>query len=280
MIDMIAPQNSERPRLLAQWDRRRVLFIGRSRLQVIDIAPRRLKTRVPAVLVSGWGSTAAVLKENILALAETGRRVIYASAPHGISAHPQEGFPSVELRKVAALLLALDERGVRKADIVAHSEGAIVSAIAASLEPRRFRSLVLVNPAGLRGKISVDKLAARFSADVLWGSLRRIFAEPSLAGVVLKTWLQTGKAVIADPLRSYEEAKAISAADIAGLLKKLREEGLCISIIHAKGDKAFPVRQVCARAGRSCRIMTIPGLHNEFYLKPAEFAKLIDRALQ
>lgn len=269
----------ERAHLEAQWAHRRILSFGRNRIEMFDISPRRRKSAVPIVLVSGWGSTASILKENVLALAMQGRRVLYVNAPHGINASAKPGYPAAELRKVAALLLALDERRVRRVDVVAHSEGAIVAAIAAELAPARFRNLVLVNPAGLRAKTPVDKLAARFSADVLWGSLRRIVADPSVAGVVLKAWLETGKAVAADPFRSYEEAKAISSSDIAGLLSELRKREIGIAIIHAKGDRVFPYAQVCRRAGHDCVVTSVPGLHNEFYLKPSEFAKLIRNAL-
>src|SRR5512138_2770901 len=118
----IATYAKEREHREAQWARRRIIAFGRNRLEMFDLAPRRRKTSVPIVMVSGWGSTAAVLKENIFALAMEGRRVLYVNAPHGIAAPPRPGYPAAELRKVAALLLALDERRIRRADAVAHSE--------------------------------------------------------------------------------------------------------------------------------------------------------------
>jgi pimeloyl-ACP methyl ester carboxylesterase len=266
--------------LLKQFDRRRILTFGRNRIGIIDIAPDK-RRGLPIALVSGWASTAAALKENIIALAARGRRVVYADAPHGIETEVRSGYPATALRKAAALLLALDERRIRQADIVAHSEGAIVAAVAATLSPKRFRNLVFVNPAGLSERKDFSRLAKDFSADTLWDEMRRVLAEPGLARPVLTAWLEAGRAIAADPWRSYEEAKAISAADIAGLLNDLRRKGIGFAVIHAAGDKAFPVKEVCRRVKRcpSCRVEIVDGSHFEFYHKPAEFAERIDLTL-
>lgn len=247
----------------------------------MDIAPPR-RRGLPLALVSGWASTAAALKDNIIALASLGLRVIYAEAPHGIETEARSGYPATALRKAAALLLALDERRVRRVDVVAHSEGAIVAAVAAMLSPKRFRNLVLVNPAGLSKRKDLGRLAQDFSADTLWGEMRRILANPSLAKTVLMAWLEAGRAIAADPWRSYEEAKTISAADIAGLLQDLRRKGIGVAVIHASGDKAFPVKEVCRRVERcpACRVQIVPGSHFEFYHRPAEFAQRIEEALR
>ena len=272
---------TEQADLPKQFERRHILAFGRNRISIVDIAPRH-RRGAPLALVSGWASTAAVLKGNILALAGTGRRVIYVEAPHGIDAEARSGYPSTALRKAAALLLALDERRVRSADVVAHSEGAIVAAVAATLSPGRIRNLVLVNPAGLSGRKEFSRLAQDFSADTLWDEMRRMLSDPSLARTVLTAWLEAGRAIAADPWKSYEEAKAISAADIVGLLDGLRRKGTGVAIIHASGDKAFPVKDLCRRIRRcpSCRVQIVPGSHLEFYHKPIEFAERIDKALR
>jgi pimeloyl-ACP methyl ester carboxylesterase len=272
---------SVRNKLEKQFSRRRVVKFNKAKINIVNIMPPRLKTRVPLVVVSGWASTAAVLKENILALAATGRRVIYADAPHGIPALGRPGYPAAQLRKAAALLLLIDASGVRSADVIAHSEGAIVAAIAAALQPKKFRNIILVNPAGLSKKKPLAKLAADFSADVLWGELNRILAEPALARTVLTAWLEAGRAIAADPFKSWEEAQAISVSEIAGMLKELEAKGIGVAVIHASGDRAFPAREVCAnaRAGKKCKVITLPGSHYEFYFKPAEFAQMADKIL-
>ena len=272
----------QRRNLEKQFGRRRTATFNKAKIEIIvDLAPACTKTAVPVVMVSGWASTAAVLKENIIALAATGRRIIYANAPHGVPAAGQPGYPAAELRKAAALLLTLDARRVRHADVVAHSEGAIVVAIAATLRPEKFRNVILVNPAGLSKIKDIGQLASDFSVDMLWGEIRRLLAEPGLAKTVLTTWLEAGKTIVADPFKAWEEVQAISSAEIAGLLKDLKDRGLGVAVIHAKDDRTFPVEEVCrrARAGEVCEIIVVPGSHNELYLKPEAFAHLINRTL-
>lgn len=272
---------SVRHDLEKQFSRRRVVKFNKAEISIVDVAPPRLKTRVPLVVVSGWASTAAVLKENILALAMTGRRVIYADAPHGIPTTGRPDYPAAQLRKVAALLLLIDASGARSVDVIAHSEGAIVAAIAATLRPKKFCNIILVNPAGLSKKKPLAKLAADFSADVLWGELNRILAEPALAKTVLTAWLEAGRTIVADLFKSWEEAQAISVSEITGILKELEAKGIGVAVIHASGDRAFPAREVCAsaRVAKKCKVVTTPGSHYEFYFKPVEFAQMADKVL-
>jgi pimeloyl-ACP methyl ester carboxylesterase len=222
-----------------------------------------------------------VLKGNILALAETGRRVIYVNAPHGMPTPGQPGYSLAEMRKVAALLLALETMGAKQVDVVAHSEGAIVAALAATLRPEKFRNLILINPAGLSKKKETSQLAADFSADVLWGELRQLLADRSLAKTILTAWLEAGKTIAAAPFKAWQEVEAISVTDIAQLLRGLKQYRINVAVIHAKDDKAFPVAEVCAgaRSGHVCKIITIPGSHNEFYRHPDDFARMCDKVL-
>lgn len=274
-------QEKIRRGLLKQFGRRKTATFNKASIEIVDLAPPRTKTPVPVVMVSGWATTATVLKENIIALAATGRRVVYANAPHGVPAAGRPGYPAAELRKASALLLALDARGVRRADMVAHSEGAIVVAIAATLRPAKFRNVILVNPAGLSKIKDIGQLASDFSVDMLWGEIRRLLAAPALAKTVLTTWLEAGKTIVAAPFKAWEEVQAISSAEIAGLLKDLKDRGIGVAVIHAKDDRTFPVEEVCLRArrGEVCEIIVVPGSHNELYLKPDVFARLIDRTL-
>jgi pimeloyl-ACP methyl ester carboxylesterase len=269
-----------REALKTQFDRRRILKIGKSAIGIVDVVPPKAKGR-PLVLVSGWASTAVVLRRNILALAASGRRVIYVDAPHGIPTRKKRGLPYAQLRKAAALLLALDERRVRRADVVAHSEGAIVAAIAATLEPGRFREIILVNPAGMIKSKGFGKLAADFSAEVIWAEMRKMLAKRRLAKTVLTAWLEAGKTVAVDPLSAWEEVQSISVYDMAGLLGELRKRGIGIKVIHAKGDRTFPVEEVCAKAesAASCRAVIVPGGHTEMYSHPEKFAKIISNIL-
>lgn len=270
-----------RKSLEEQLRRRHVVDFGKTKVEIIDIASSGAKGDLPLVLVSGWASTLAVVKKNVIALAEQGRRVIYANAPHGIPTKKKKGVPYAQLRKAAALLLSLKERRIKRADFVAHSEGAIVVAIAATLEPERFRKIVLLNPAGMAKSRGFGKLAADFSAEVIWMELRKMLAARRLEKTVLTAWLEAGKTVASDFSSSWEEVQALSVYDIAGLLGQLHDRGIRIAVIHSKGDRTFPVGEVCAKvkSAVACEAVVVPGRHNELYFHPEKFAKIIIKTL-
>lgn len=164
-----------RERLRAQLENPDTINLyGGEVLNIIDLQPERLKAETPVFWLGGWGSTIQVMENNILNLAECGRRTLAVDAPHGISsahiAHHTEGrehaIHEIELRKVAALLKALDEKSIEQTDIVAHSEGAIYGVSAALLRPERFRNLVLVDPAGMVGEDSQERLVKGAALDL------------------------------------------------------------------------------------------------------------------
>lgn len=112
-------------------------------MNVVDVKPERAKTEIPAMWLRGWGTTVEVHEDNILELAQRGRRTLAIDASHGIAS---ENIPEsttaqgreihdIELRKVAALLKTLDEKEIEQTDMVAHSEGAIYGVMAALLRP-------------------------------------------------------------------------------------------------------------------------------------------------
>src|SRR3989338_10760046 len=169
------PPESNRERLKYQFEHpdKIDLYEG-GVMDIIDIKPERPKTEVPTFLLRGWGTIPEVYRNNIIYLAERGRRILAVNAPHGIdSANIQESatehgkeIHDIELRKVAALLKSLDEKGIEQTDIVAHSEGAIYGVLAALLRPEKFRNMVLVDPAGMVGEDTKGRLVKGVALDI------------------------------------------------------------------------------------------------------------------
>src|SRR3989344_7264015 len=103
-------------------------------LSVRDIQPDKLKTQTPVLFLKGWGTTPDNYKDNIIGLAQKGRRVLAVDNVYGISSEQIEGAKEARelvpnelmLDKVAATLKVFEAKeGLDQVDVVAHSEGAI-----------------------------------------------------------------------------------------------------------------------------------------------------------
>jgi pimeloyl-ACP methyl ester carboxylesterase len=124
------------------------------------VTPDNPKTNVPVVLAPGWSENRKVLQACAAELYAAGRPVIALDHPRrGGTVEPKEEYPIDELRKALTIREIIKQEGIEKVDILAHSEGAINGAMAASLEPETVRNMVLVNPAGLIGKDTLPRLA-------------------------------------------------------------------------------------------------------------------------
>jgi len=103
---------------------------------VVDFSPeqKELKTKIPVVYSKGWGTTTRSHDSNIKELGRT-RRVLAVDSPHGVEpknvpeekrtevTETLENVPEIQLAKVTTLLKMMEEKGVKQADVVAHSEG-------------------------------------------------------------------------------------------------------------------------------------------------------------
>ena len=233
-------------------------------MDVVDVKPERPKTEIQTFWLRGWGTTVEVHEDNIVNLAERGRRTLAVDAPHGIeSANIQElttereqEIHDIELRKVAALLKSLDEKGIEQTDIVAHSEGAIYGVLAALLRPEKFRNMVLVDPAGMVGEDTKGRL---------------------VKGVALDIGLQIAR--IYKKLLTKEGFEAFKQSSTAA--KALVELGIKISIVHGVDDKFFPMERVQQQTTMEMidGFYSVKGTHNQLYLHPEQYAFLVDNAL-
>ncbi|MDO8516097.1 MAG: hypothetical protein Q7S28_02500, partial [bacterium] len=132
-------------------------FLG-GKVEFVDIKPEHPKNEVPVLFAPGWGSTPEAMKDAIRVMVERGRRVLCLShATSGgdmgeMDPEIREKYPEAELRKALALNQLLTEKGIEKADVIAHSEGGINTAIAASVDSENFRNIIFMNVGGLIGK--------------------------------------------------------------------------------------------------------------------------------
>ena len=275
------PEKFERKLSLEEQFRKpEILELYGGKVEIIDICPENKKYEIPVVVAPGWAATPEVFKDNILTLAELGRRTISINSSHGIETEKIENFPDAELRKAAALIRTLEEKNINKVDAIGHSEAGIYLTLAATLYPEKFRNIILVDPGGMIGKDNIARLSVDFSLDIIKQTIRSI-KDRRLIKPILKAFWEAGKPIGFHPVRAFREVLAISDFQIHELLRGLKEKGIGLSIIHAVDDKAFPMDKVqkIAKTDQLDGFYSVKGTHNEFYLKAKEYTQLADKAL-
>lgn len=98
------------PTLEEKFQNREVFTVEGGRIEVVDITPEQQKTATPVVLAPGWAASPEVLRENIIGLAQTGRRTLSFDAPHGVAVERGSAYDEAELRKTLALLEVLEQK--------------------------------------------------------------------------------------------------------------------------------------------------------------------------
>jgi pimeloyl-ACP methyl ester carboxylesterase len=262
--------------------------IGEEEIEVYDISPEKLKTEVPTVLAPGFSATPMAHEQNIIGLAESGRRVISVNTPHGLEQPTVSGlheneFPEVELAKLSAVMQALEERKIEVVDVVAHSEGAMYMLIAAYLNPGRFRNMVLVNPGGLVGKRNIFKLAKGFISGMIADGrteAKRTDTEDR-QDTKQKDPLIPMKVLASNLSRTWQSVQAIQKSDLVDILEELHTSGVGISIIHGVDDQTFPMdeMQKTIKKGAVNGFYSVKGGHIEIFTRPKQYTGAVDIAL-
>lgn len=203
---------------------------------IIDINPEEKKFEIPVIVAPGWGKIVEPFKENSLqVMANDGRRVLSLDHLRKLEIkNIPVGFPIEEIQKAMAVLDVLEQKEIEKTDAIGHSEGGLYLALAASINPEKFRNLVFVDPAGMIGHDSFFNLAYRFA--IKEGSKSKL---PPL--MMLKAMADY---VGRNPAMSLREIKQVSQADIYDILKYLKEHGLGISFVFGTEDDVFPMNRV------------------------------------
>ncbi|MDA2936041.1 alpha/beta hydrolase [Patescibacteria group bacterium AH-259-L05] len=268
------------PSLTEQFEAPEVMEFYGGEVEVVDIHPENKKTEIPVVVAPGWAATPEVFRDNILTLAELGRRTISIKSPHGIKAEKIENFPEAELQKVAALIKTLKKKDIDKVDAVGHSEAGIYLTLAATLYPDKFRNIVLVDPGGMIGNDNPWRLSVGFLQDIVKQIMRGI-KDRKLVRPTLTSFREGGKSISSGPVRAFKELLVISKIQIHELLRELKKKGVGISIIHAADDKIFPMDKIqdIAKSDQLDGFYSVKGTHNEFFLKPKKYTRLADQAL-
>lgn len=234
------------------------------------------------VLIPGWCESFTLLRPIALDFAERGYNVIvidYRELDNLQSINgdfkdlPSE-IPKNEYAKALALVHFLEKQKV-EVSIVAHSEGAVIGALAVEMRPQLFKKFVLVNPAGILEERSFGWLALRFMYSVYRQYLRNKNSKRKVqmryVGSVLKNFFS-------NPLQSLSDGFALYNHRILTVLHKLSSQGIpIIYIILYKHDALFPVskmRDAC-KSIEVENVIECDGGHNELFVRPKKFTQLI-----
>ena len=257
------------------------------KIKVIDVEPSEQKDPVPVLVVPGWGETPKTFETSINVLADTHRRVLAIDQPRwGPVQSPKEAdqklYPKYEFTKALNILEVLKRKGIEKADVIAHSEGGIVAAVAASIYPDQFRSLVLVAPGGMMGRESPYDVASE-SLSAVRDFLKRIVTDDRETGQYLMTSAkETLKFILKNPKRALVELmEARLKSDIHGMLKVLQSLGVKIAIIHGGHDSSLPMdkMQAVAKRDQMDGFYSVRGDHFEIFAQAGKYTAHAEKAL-
>jgi len=272
------------------FSKREIIDFFGTDLEIIDIKPEHLKTDIPILIAPGWGETIDTFKDSIRVLVEGGRRVLSLDHPrHGnemkdVDPDLREVYgPEDELRKALALIEILNERISGKADVIAHSEGGINTAIAAMLQAEKFHTVVFANAGGFMGKDSFLGLTGRFSMSTIREAIDSVFTyDPERRSRIQQTLSGLTKYIASNPVRATKESMAISATQVEGVLGYLHEVGVGVVVVCGEGDSVFPIERVNKMLEEKHVDALVPmqGTHNEIFYDPVRYMGAIEAKIE
>src|SRR3989344_879390 len=244
-------------------------------IEFVDVHPYHQKDDVPTLWAPAWACTLPVYKPAITELAKLGRRVISLDHPRfggSFSPTPPEeslkDYPQTQLRKALNILAVLEKKGIEKTDVIAHSEGAMNTVIAAAIQPEKFRNIVLYAPAGMVGDDGFGRLLKGFASQ---GQPRPTMNEFDITDEQRAEAAKEGRTIAAykelpvtdeketsdaankaapwyalkNPLRALREGLDMSQTRIDELVRYLHQEkGIGIIIMSAVDDPVFKTEEM------------------------------------
>lgn len=227
-----------------QFNDRQTIESRGGKIQAVDLKPENLDPEaVPIVMAGGWTEGPDAFKYSMKELYERGNRVISVDHPtRGDTVEEVEDYPEAELRKAMNYHDALEDMGIEKADVVAHSAGAANAMLWATLYPEQVRNMVLTNPDGLIGRDSFLRLFLRFQPKLARSIATSLVNRPAGRALTHGT-----KNIVGRPgkvKRALAEVVAISRADITKAIDSLRQKGHKIGVLVSNTDPVFPTERI------------------------------------
>lgn len=257
------PQESEVESFEEQFGSKKEVHLPFGTAEVADLTPEKLRDETPVLLAQAWGLGLETYESAMKQLYNDERRVVSIAHPRigsamessmnapGLSIDPKRAldkkffdkYPEAELRKALNTLEVLEELGIEKVDVIAHSEAASVISIAAMMYPEKFRSIGYFAPEGMRDKESWLRLAKGFAGQgTRPEAINDIPVTESERAVGAAAMKDLKSYVAKNPGRSISEARAMvkRSSQTKDLIPYLREIGINIFIVAPENDPVFP----------------------------------------
>lgn len=242
-----------------------------------------VKSGKPIVYIPGFLAEASSHRHTIQELSN--QREIWAISPPLVSLAPENdrytefGVPRALWEKAKGVLAILEHLKGQEVSLVAHSEGAIVTALAmerALQDPQKYaqvRNLILVAPAGIVSETSTIGLVTRYLAHGLITGITDPIIRNQLFLRERATIRRQAGPLSEAAQRLWNQARAITSVDIKPKLKNLQEAGVHVDVIISAGDRVFReklLREECKQHGIPWTIL--PGTH--FAIQDARYARI------
>ncbi len=205
------------------------------------------------VFVGGFSTTKEKYYEELLHLAQSGRKVLFINpemSAHVLdNDHPATAHMPATIKSEADLLRrVLDREGIDKADFIAHSRGGAVATTLIAQNPGRARRVLLDSPAGLIGKDTPKELMAR-SRQEMFERIKTTRSLKPLTSFAVRFLRRLN-------LHLKEEIPAIADTDIRPLLKTIHaysqehaDDAVETILLNPNSDLIFPPDRIEAALG-------------------------------
>jgi len=198
------------------------------------------ETGIPVIVAGGWS-------EGTGSLLSVGKQITANKRRAILIDHARSGGPSAELdiseteHRANTILAVLEKAGIAKADVIAHSEGALDITLAALKCPEKFRNIVLMAPAGMIGDDSILALASRFAPKLIRGATKDMIDNPKVA---IRINTDGSKYIAKNPIKAAREVSDMANIRIDSMLSGLRASGIHVGLIQAHSDPVFPDERI------------------------------------
>ena len=259
------------------FTKRSINFYGRS-ISFVDVTPPMLISNIPIIIAPGWGETPKTFKDLIHLLFDAGFRVVSMTHPRqDLKLITRSNISRLESQKAEIILTVLKFLGIEKVNVVAHSEGAINSVIAAHMKPTLFKNILLVGPGGLVENENFTELAGRFIGNMIQGG-GQIFTDSVARKYIIRSGLETFKYFLMNPVMGLLEGSAISRTHLQDFLVDLHSNNITIGVIHGVDDIVFPLKKMKSLTElKWISFYSVEGDHSDIYDHSEKYITFIQK---
>jgi pimeloyl-ACP methyl ester carboxylesterase len=183
----------------------------------------------------------------------------------------------LESQKAGIILAILKILDIEKVNVVAHSEGAINTVIAARMTPLLFNDILLVGPGGLVENEGFLELASRFIGNLVQGGIRA-FTDSMARKDLIRAEVETLKYFLMNPVMGLLEGSAISRTHLQDFLIDLHNNNISVGVIHGSGDIVFPLEKMKSLTDLPwIDLYSIDGDHSDIFTYPQKYVNILQR---